>query len=75
MAPAPQTPPPTQPTPIIPTSYGRPQSYGYGSTPMSTGAAAPGPSVGMASELAPETAPMGMGAPARPQIKVRQSIE
>lgn len=61
--------PATTPIPIIPAGYGRPQGYGYGSPPAST-AAAPGPSMGMASELAPETAPMGMGAPAKPQIKV-----
>ena len=67
------TPPATAPVPVT-----KPVSYGYGGygAPSTTSyggiasAAAPGPSMdmGMASELAPETAPMGMGAPVIPRV-------
>ncbi|KAK9834704.1 hypothetical protein WJX74_008174 [Apatococcus lobatus] len=50
-----------------------PKASGYGSTSSSSyggvAAAAPGPSAAFDSELAPETAPMGRGAPTRPQPK------
>ena len=74
-----ETPPSPLPAPAIapaaaPLVLPIPRASGYGS-PLSSSyggvaAAAPGPSAAFNTELAPETAPMGRGAPTKPLPKV-----